>query len=353
MTGKNKKKYRKLLLLIIILLFLGLFITRIWNRLNPPFDTVLNPIPESSPQKIEEPTPLPVEIKATMEPTPGSIMATATPLVATAEPSAEPAATSELSATKKDHNEKVFKIPDGFVYIEGGYFEMRSANRIVNLDDFLLSRLEVTQEDFLDVMGYINQFETNNKGIPGKSYSIKDGEKKYPVSCINWYEAVEFCNLLSLRHGLNRCYLIDDGNVSCDWSANGYRLPSEAEWEYAASGGNKTHHFIFAGSNDIDEVAVLQDKMPVGSKKCNELNLYNMSGNVHEWCWDWFEVKKKVNLSNDLDSPKGPDSGHNRVYRGGGLHVDSSYYRVVKRFYLNPVEHKNDLGFRLARNTVQ
>jgi formylglycine-generating enzyme required for sulfatase activity len=115
-----------------------------------------------------------------------------------------------------------------------------------------------------------------------------------PVAGIDWYDAVDYCNWLSERAGLTPCYSGAGKFTKCDFLANGYRLPTEAEWEYAARGGNLSKGYLYAGGDDPDLVAWYEDNsggniQPVGGKLPNELGIYDMSGNRWEWCWDWYE----------------------------------------------------------------
>jgi formylglycine-generating enzyme required for sulfatase activity len=175
-----------------------------------------------------------------------------------------------------------------------------------------------------------------------------------PVEQVNWFKAVEFCNKLSQNEGLAPAYTVNGEDVSWNRSANGYRLPTEAEWEYAARGGNGSPgNFTYAGSNNVDEVAWYNgnsgDKThPVGTKKANGLGLYDMSGNVWEWCWDWYG---DYSGSAQTD-PVGVSSGSYRVLRGGGSWGSSALeVRSAYRSYLNP-SYRNffiyGVGFRLV-----
>jgi formylglycine-generating enzyme required for sulfatase activity len=230
------------------------------------------------------------------------------------------------------------------VFVAGGTFSMGSNDgedeekpvHSVTVRDFYIGKYEVTQELYEKVMGK----------NPAKSRGVGD---KYPVYYVSWYDAVEFCNKLSDREGLDRCYSGSGANTKCDFKANGYRLPTEAEWEFAARGGNKSEGYKYSGSNDISSVAEYEgnnDKStkPVGGKKANELDIYDMSGNVWEWCWDW----KGAYSSSAQTNPKGPTSGSSRVNRGGSWYISASYCRVAFRDDYGPGYSYIHLGFRLA-----
>ena len=214
------------------------------------------------------------------------------------------------------------------VYVEGGTFTMgatseqggdgdpdlKPAHR-VTLSSFSICRYEVTQEEWEAVMG------CNPSHFEGK---------KRPVESVSWNDCQEFIRKLNAITGKH------------------FRLPTEAEWEFAARGGNKSKGYKYSGSNNIGGVAWYGDNSdwethPVGQKSPNELGLYDMSGNVWEWCGDWWDIYK---LSSQTD-PKGPSTGDRRVFRGGGYAYADSCCVSARDAYL-PHMTSADLGFRLA-----
>jgi sulfatase modifying factor 1 len=233
-----------------------------------------------------------------------------------------------------------------------------------------MSETEITREQFTAVMG----FDPSNL-----TYSTGTTD---PVQKANWYHALVFCNKLSEAENLNPVFTISGSNkpsewgpiptaaddpawdaVKADWTANGYRLPTEMEWMWAAMGataGTTGYTKAFAGStgsNAIGDYAVfgyygtetgrtttaMTD--PVGSKKANELGLYDMSGNVWEWCWDWYGTYPSENR---IDYT-GAASGTLRVLRGGSWSLNASFATVAYRYYYFPSYRGSNFGFRVVR----
>jgi formylglycine-generating enzyme len=158
-------------------------------------------------------------------------------------------------------------------------------------------------------------------------------EYNHPVIHVSWNDASEYCNWLSLKTGKS------------------YRLPTEAEWEYAAKGGSQSRGYTYSGSNNAGDVAWCMENSgnethPVGQKQPNELGIYDMTGNVWEWCSDWYG--KDYYAGSPSNNPKGPSTGWNRVYRGGSWGNDARYCRAARRNNRTPDDRDCSLCFRLV-----
>ena len=245
--------------------------------------------------------------------------------------------------------------------VSGGTFQMGCDTRIegeecendeilhpVQLSSFELARTETTFWQwglYCTANRLALQDYSPNWGIDGDN----------PVVNVDWFDACVYANWLSSRFGRSKAYKIDSvgktkhyqWKVSLDTTSNGFRLPTEAEWEYAARGGLKRQTMIYSGSDTLDIVANndASRTYSVASKKKNQLGLYDMSGNVWEWCWDW---KGKYDLNMKIN-PRGPDTGSNRVLRGGPRFSYAVPCCVADRFNNNPLVASNIYGIRLAR----
>lgn len=244
------------------------------------------------------------------------------------------------------------------VFIEG---------RTVTLTSFLMSRNVVTQGLFESVMGY----------NPGSKSSLANAQEEitlHPVDKVSWYEAIVFCNKLSSMVGLRPCYKISETtnpdtwgeiptNSNAMWNsvvwntdANGFRLPTEAEWEFAARGADpeaSAWKYPYAGSSLIDEVAWFKDNSSstphqVGLKKATFSGLNDLSGNVYEWCWDWFGPIAPQEETNPVGAP----TGTARVRRGGSWLNYARSCTVTYRNCDSPDIAYSNIGFRLARSSV-
>ena len=214
----------------------------------------------------------------------------------------------------------------------------------VKLEDFYIGQYPVTFEEYDAFCTATKKEKPDDRGW---------GRGNRPVINVSWLDAVAYCNWLSEQHHLTKVYTINGDQVTADWKADGYRLPTEAEWEYAARGGNKSKGYKYAGSNDLDEVAWYSGNSgrtthPVGQKKPNELGLYDMSGNVWEWCQDWYDNDYYKN--SPKENPKGPASGTYRVLRGGSWNYGAVCCQSFYRDFDIPVYKYIDYGFRLAKS---
>jgi formylglycine-generating enzyme required for sulfatase activity len=237
------------------------------------------------------------------------------------------------------------------VTIPAGSFTMGSPSSEPGRDDdeqqhpveitqgFSLSATEVTQAQYQVVMG------ANPSNFKGADL---------PVERVSWLDAVRFCNTLSEREGLKPAYRISGSNVTWDAAAPGYRLPTEAEWEYACRAGTTTARDTGGGEADLGRAAWYNANSgnkthPVGKKAANAWGLCDMHGNVWEWCWDLYG---DYNAGSQRD-PKGATGGSSRVNRGASWADDAGPCRSAYRLRSAPSGANDNLGFRVARSSIR
>lgn len=240
--------------------------------------------------------------------------------------------------------------PLTLVLVAGGSFTMGSESdtstdntaHTATVSDFYMSTYETTIEQYATVNDLIS-------GITSSNYL-------YPQISVTWYNAVSFCNTLSTADGLDCVYTIDGTTVTQDLTKNGYRLPTETEWEYAANGGIHESGYTYSGSNTISDVGVynLSSAATVGSKSPNALGIYDMSGNVWEWCWDWYsssdtDTDYDSDAANSIDYT-GLSAGTFKASRGGCFSsTKDSSCAVVTRGRFSPSNAQAYIGFRVVR----
>ncbi len=278
-----------------------------------------------------------------------------------------------LDGRELEKSSEVVVVPAGAVVTVAGSggdgSKVFLPGRTVSVGPFAIGRYEVTQELYEAVMG------SNPSGHQGANRPPADGEAQHlrPVEEVTWYDAILFCNQLTAAtlgdahcvyysdKRLSHCYSAEDVKMErlpyMDLSRKGYRLPLEAEWELAARGGNPSDraawNLEYAGSDVIEEVTwynviSLSRTHQVGMKAPNSLGLYDMSGNVWEWCWDWFGT---VRVDTPATGPEDPSStGSYRVYRGGSWGRSAPFCTVATRSGIALEYNGRILGFRLARS---
>ena len=254
--------------------------------------------------------------------------------------------------------------PAGFVRISAGSFQMgspssesgrdddESRHRVTITRDFYLQAHEVTQGEWRSLMG-------NNPS------NFSSCGNNCPVEMVNWWEAVAYANALSRREGLQECYTLsgcgstDPGEgMEClsvsfvGLDCSGYRLPTEAEWEYSARAGTTTAWYCGSNESCVDGIAWYTGNAgsrthPVGEMRPNDWGLYDMAGNVWEWVWDWYD--SDYYSSSPSSDPTGPRTGQNRAVRGGGWGNYARNVRSANRALSRP-GYRGSYGFRLARS---
>ena len=269
------------------------------------------------------------------------------------------------TATLVPTPEEVEPIVSEMVLVEAGSFQMGSTDGASNEQPvhtvhitrpFYIAKYAVTFEEY-------DRFCDDQKCRRPQDNGWGRGTR--PVFGVSWLHAAKYCNWLSGKEGLTPCYDVKGKLTKCDFSMKGYRLPTEAEWEYAARGGQKSQGYEYAGGDNPDDVAWYDNNSdgqihPVGQKQPNELGLYDMSGNAFEWCGDLYG--KDYYASSPSNDPTGPSSASEgaytgfglleRVRRGGSFRESSDCLRVAYRsadLMSGPIQGVGINGFRLVR----
>ena len=282
---------------------------------------------------------------------------------------------------------------EGFVWIKPGTFMMGSPSdeperrlnepyyQVILTKGFYMSKYELTVGEFrrfINDSGYVTDAEKGIDGVFGGYAYIDhnyfpvsdanwdnpyfDQNENHPVSLVSWFDAIHYCNWLSEQEGLTPAYMINGNDVIWNRNANGYRLPTEAEWEYACRAGTTTPFNV--GWNITSDQANYNAEHPyngnpggeyraqaieVGSFEPNAWGLYDMHGNVLEWCWNWDYNSDLDYPSRTLTDPLGPSSGPHRVLRGGSWYWYGNSVRSARRGSAYGAPIATHIGFRLVR----
>ncbi len=247
---------------------------------------------------------------------------------------------------EEDYKETLSGLNLDMVYVKGGTFTMGATSEQgsndsakpahqVTLSSYHISKYEITQAQWKAVMGTTIEQQRDKVG----AYSLYGVGDNYPMYCVSWTEAKAFCEKLSQKTGKK------------------YALPTEGQWEFAARGGVKSKGYKYSGSDAVGDVAWYYDNSynlgenhpdygthAVGTKAANELGIYDMSGNVWEWCADWYGSYS----SDAATNPSGPNSGSYRVLRGSSWSGSGGSCRVSIRYNFKPDVHGSYVGFRVV-----
>ncbi|AEE54573.1 SUMF1/EgtB/PvdO family nonheme iron enzyme [Haliscomenobacter hydrossis] len=255
---------------------------------------------------------------------------------AAAKPSVAEAAKEQKSIVPPLIITPKFAVPDHMVLVKGGTFQMGEDKAVhpVTLSDFLIAKYPLTFDEYDAFCKATGRKLPSDEGW---------GRGQRPAINVCWFDTVDYCNWRSQQNGFQKVYQVNQFQVIANWQADGYRLPTEEEWEYAAKGGQNSQGYEYAGSNNADVVAWYNENSGgksqlVGQKKANELGLHDMSGNVWEWCWDEYIFK-----NNSISLLK-------HGCRGGGWHLPNKHAMIEYHYNVNPKYSFSALGFRLVRS---
>lgn len=268
-------------------------------------------------------------------------------------PNAEPPTPPKPAQT--DDPLPMVELPSGQFWMGEGWLRHRVA-----VHAFAMSKYPVTQKQYQELMD-------SNPSYYQAKLAEGDRAEDRPVERVRWFDAVRFCNRLSERNERKPCYRITEPEpgsdalpqVEWDRGADGYRLPTEAEWEYACRAGTETTYGFGDDEAELGEYAWFENNSDnqthtVGQNKPNAWELHDLHGNVWEWCWDWYDNYKVTSdnaRSVTLPNPIGPPTGNSRVVRGGSFNDGPRDLRSAYRDWFQPESRRRGLGFRCVRNS--
>lgn len=249
---------------------------------------------------------------------------------------------------------------NNMILVEGGKVKMsvkesakqnlinKKTDYEVTVSSFEMNKYEVSVADWKT---YITA--TGSKMPARPTWGWNDD---HPITNVTWIDAVKYCNWLSTKNGLKPAYNKEGNKYVCDFTANGFRLPTDAEWVYAAKGGNKSKNYTYSGGNDLETIAWYsknsrKSPQPYGTKLPNEIGLYDMSGNVFEWCWDnydpyFYKVDTKTN-------PRGPERGDKKCIRGGSWDsTNLNYLKPENQLSWSSTASNPFFGFRVVKSVT-
>ncbi len=272
------------------------------------------------------------------------------------------------------------------IFVKGGSFLMGDTIRDadekpihrVTLSSFYMAKTETTVAQFkafIDATNHLTDAETGDGSYIWDSLGwhkredinwrhnergqlLPNSEYRRAVTHVTWFDAAHFCNWLSEQEDLKKIYDFQGDTLKIDLSANGYRLPTEAEWEYAArasplEGGKGGEKALYAGEGNISDLGWYSGNAgrhvhTVGLKRPNALGIYDLTGNVWEWCHDWYD-KNYYAKTRNAENPPGPPSGEYRSLRGGAWNNSGKHCRVASRSSRYPDFRDGSVGFRVVR----
>ncbi len=223
-------------------------------------------------------------------------------------------------------------------------------SRKVNVKQFHMSKFEVTVWEWKE---YTKATSASMPKVQSWGWN-----NDFPITNITWEQAVEYCNWLSEKQGYDKAYSKSGPRYVCDFDSNGFRLPTEAEWEFAARGGRKSKGYRYSGADDLNLVSWYVENSEArphayGSKYANELGIFDLNGNVWEWCWDFYDEKHNKAVKDGMvQDPfnRGPIRGEKRIVKGGSWDSKRTFCRISNKVSTLPGNTHEFYGLRLVQS---